>query len=103
MDKHANIPYSSVKHLLHLSKKNMNSSISFKVEESRISSSIMKSVSFATFLIQKIRGVTLWDYKCTHLTPTGRETTLLFDEMYSAPSNKQGVGHYEIVLFQLLY
>ena len=34
---------------------------------------------------------------------TYRETTLLFDEMHSAAANKQRVGHYAIVLFQLLY
>jgi hypothetical protein len=34
---------------------------------------------------------------------TYHETTLLFDEMHSAAANKQWVGHYAIVLFQLLY
>jgi aminopeptidase N len=34
---------------------------------------------------------------------TYRETALLFDEMHSAAANKQRVGHYAIVLFQLLY
>ena len=62
MDKAVSIPYSSVKHLLHLSEKKRNSSIKYRATLLKFEQSMdqlfnhEKTVRFATFPTRKIKG-----------------------------------------------